>query len=398
MISLPIREIAAPLFALLLFVLGAAYFTTFSILYFKDAGSHVIGALQSSYYTGMFIASCLSDGLILRIGPLRTFALATLVAIGGVVLMGCCSHPLLWGVMRFFGGASIAVVYIIVESWLLSRGNSHNRGKILAIYMIATYVAQSLGQNFIEVVTDTLIIPFLVTILFMASSFLPVLRGSERQRQHVEKEDDATLTSTVPLSFGVNLQALLRLSPFGVAASFFSGMTLAAFYSFAPLFALEHDLSIALLMGATTWGAVAFQLPMGWLSDRIDRRLLLTLTSALMVAASLTIGLAYEWLPLLLTASFLFGGCAFTVYPQSIVVVVSEAPGRSLTAITAIQSVAYSVGSMMGPILVALFTTYWAATGLYAFIATASLLFTAAGILLLSLRLQTKRQISELAK
>jgi MFS family permease len=365
------KGLLMPLLALIIFVFGAGYFATFNTLYLKEIGAtdQVIGIMQSSFFAGMLVGSCFSDRLIVHLGHAGSFALACFLAAGAVLAMGCCSWMAVWLTLRFICGLAVAIVYVVIESWLLAAGHSDHRGRIIAFYMVALYAAQSSSQYLLELLQGQFTASFMLTGTLMMLSIIPLI-GRGRNLPHHQ--------STVPMR--INTAALFRMAPFGVLAGAFSGMLLAAVYSFAPLFAVEHGIPVSQLMSLTIWGGVLCQWPIGRLSDRMDRQLLLCGTCILMAVACLVILMSYEWASVVLLASLLLGGCAFTIYPQSIVIVVSEVKTISVTTITAIQAIAYSIGSMIGPLIVPLFTLYWGMLGLYIFMGSAATLFCLIGV------------------
>ena len=76
----------------------------------------------------------------------------------------------------------------------------------------------------------------------------------------------------------LNLSRLYRLSPMGTVGCFLSGLITAPFWVLGPVYAqrMGHDLvETTLFMSLVIAGGTAMQFPLGWLSDRVDRRTVL---------------------------------------------------------------------------------------------------------------------------
>jgi MFS family permease len=69
-----------------------------------------------------------------------------------------------------------------------------------------------------------------------------------------------------------------RAAPVAVVGCALSGLVAGAFYTLVPAWmqgeGIERD-RIALFMLVAVLGGLAFQIPIGWLSDRFDRRIVL---------------------------------------------------------------------------------------------------------------------------
>ena len=137
-----------PLSALIILTIGNALLTTFLSLELAFTGiSNIwIGSMTTAYYGGMVLGAFNLEKLILRVGHIRSYsAFASILAVISI-LHSFFMQIYFWLSLRFLGGIAIAGLYIVIESWILGNTTNKNRGKFLAIYMVALYVAQALGQ------------------------------------------------------------------------------------------------------------------------------------------------------------------------------------------------------------------------------------------------------------
>jgi MFS family permease len=121
----------------------------------------------------------------------------------------------------------------------------------------------------------------------------------------------------IPHTVRLKLRALVALSPMGTVGCFLSGMITSPFWVLGPVYAqrLGHDLaSTTLFMSLVVVGGTVMQWPLGWLSDRIDRRLVLigVFAAVALISGVLSATLGLQ-LHLWLALAAAFGGAAFCI-------------------------------------------------------------------------------------
>jgi MFS family permease len=118
----------------------------------------------------------------------------------------------------------------------------------------------------------------------------------------------------------INLMQLYRQSPFGVVAAVLCGITTSSFFALGPIWAQERGLGtteIALFMTCGTLGGFVTTWPLGWLSDRMDRRHVI-IGAAAMAASILLVLIHFVPLDvpvwLLFAYVAIFGGSVIPTY------------------------------------------------------------------------------------
>ena len=115
----------------------------------------------------------------------------------------------------------------------------------------------------------------------------------------------------------MTLQRLFQTSPLGAVGAFVLGGALSILFGMTAVFATDLGLAapqISLLVGVSYLGAVVMQYPIGWASDRMDRRLLIVLITGLS-ALAISIGLLLAGsFYALLALGFLIGSTASPLY------------------------------------------------------------------------------------
>lgn len=323
--------------------------------------TRVIGLVTASYSVGFIVATHLGERLINQAGHIRSFAAFCAIAASSILAYPLLISPWLWGIERAFYGFSMAGLYMVVESWLNCCTPSPYRGRILAVYAIVTYVGLGSGQFLLMAGEPGGFELFSLAAILSALSLVPItlLR---------------TLSPELVKFKALRLRELYAVSPLGVVGAGISGVINGSFLGMAPVFAQKMDFSqsaIALLMGFTIIGGFFLQWPVGRLSDRYNRRLVIA--GVALVASLCSGGITYvvgHGEHLVIALSVLWGGLAFTLYPLSAALANDFLePTEILGASAALLSI-YGIGMVLGPVLSAQLMAmigplglFWAITG-----------------------------------
>ena len=237
------------------------------------------GTMMSSYFVGFFIGATVVPKLVTKVGHIRVFAafasMASLSSLIHIVFV----DPYVWILARFLTGFSMIGIFIIVESWLNDRANNKTRGKVLSLYMLITYVGMALGNFLLNVSNPRYYEPFILISLLFSIALIPIL-----------------LTRRKPPKFkkntSIKIKELFKISPFGSISMFCTGFILAPIFSLLSVYAITMKLGIfetsLLLVGVMLAGAV-FQWPIGYISDKYDRRKIIIGSSVAGVIFSLLV-------------------------------------------------------------------------------------------------------------
>ncbi|MEX2318849.1 MAG: MFS transporter, partial [Bauldia sp.] len=105
-----------------------------------------IGVIGSAFYVG-FVAGCIgAPYLIQRAAHIRAFTAMVSVATAAMISLPLWVAFGPWFVFRVLLGASIAGLYMVIESWLNDSASNQNRGAIMGAYVMVNYAAIALGQ------------------------------------------------------------------------------------------------------------------------------------------------------------------------------------------------------------------------------------------------------------
>ncbi|MCF6790311.1 MFS transporter, partial [Corynebacterium parakroppenstedtii] len=133
-----------------------------------------IGALTTFYYAGMTLAAFKTEKFIFRVGHIRAYAaFASLLAVT-TMLHGIYINDIFWIILRLVDGLAIGGLYVVIESWILTSSNKENRGQILAVYMVALYLAQAGGQFLLNIGHIESFIPYAIATILASLSVIPL--------------------------------------------------------------------------------------------------------------------------------------------------------------------------------------------------------------------------------
>jgi len=357
-------QLGALIIATSLIQLSNGFFGTFISLRVAIENFGAPGLVLSSYFAGFTLGALRSGKIIERIGHIRAYA-----AFAGLVAAATCAMPLLvdsiaWVALRAFVGFGCAGIFVTTESWLNAKALPSERGRVFSIYMVGTFLALALGQLLIARADVRAATPFsaIVTLFAIALILVTTARAEPPQVSTVD-----------PLPYSV----LARTAPIAVVGSSLSGLVSGAFYSLVPAWMQARDIAqgkIALFMLATVLGGFAFQIPVGRLSDRFDRRKVLALLAlGFAITAAVMVHLPRSLPTILLPAIFL-GGFMSALYPVSVAHAHDRMPGDRVVAVSGQLILLSGIGSVLGPLIGARLQAFYEIDGVFYFMAVAVLL------------------------
>lgn len=303
-----------------------------------------IGLIGTAYFGG-FLLGCIFVVQIMRaVGHIRAFsAMAAIAAVGTLVLV-LFIDPLMWTAVRFISGFCFASLFTVVEAWLNSGVENRDRAQVLGIYRVIDISAVTGSQFLIPMIGVQGHEIFLVMAIMITLSVVPVSLGD---RSNPRPPDDVKL----------DLRRAWAISPLAAVGCIAVGLTNSAFRTMSPVYAEEIGLSvtdIATFMSVSIVGGAVVQYPLGYLSDRLDRRMVLLVTTALAMGAALAIVFfaGSDRLANFLLV-FVFGSFAMPLYPLSAAHANDRAQPNEFVMLNAALMLFYSFGAVVGPIAAA---------------------------------------------
>ncbi|HEY0107712.1 MAG TPA: MFS transporter [Rhizomicrobium sp.] len=315
-----------------------------------------IGLIGSSYYLG-FIAGCWGGpALIRRLAQQNSFGAVLLLAALATLVFSLRSSPQAWIAARASFGFAAAIVYTLIESWLNHLARNSNRGRVFGSYLLTKQLGSTLGQALLVALAVPTGWLFAVAALLFSVAWIPVRIAAP---------------ATPPLERRALPRPLhlWRSAPVGVAICALVGLANGAVWTLAPVYGVAHGFPrgwAGAFMGAFILGGAAIQYPVGWLSDRLDRRRLVAWASLCAAAAGLLLAtMAAPRAGLLLGATAFFGMAALPLYGLGVSIANDRIESGERVQTAAALLFLNSLASAAGPALAGLLTERFGIASLF---------------------------------
>ncbi len=315
----------------------------------------ITGVVMAAYFAGFIAGSLRCVQIIERAGHIRTFAALAAISSAASLAHILFDSPTAWAILRMIIGFCFAGLYMTIESWLNNDAGNANRGRVLSIYMMVNLLSLAAGQLFLLLPDPGGFLLFCIASMLISIGLVPI----------------ALTTSSAPPPRPANpvkLALLYQTSPLGLAGCFASGLALGTFWSMAPVFCRTLGLtaaSTATFMVATILGGVLLLWPIGHLSDKLDRRYVITFLCAASAISSLAIVLIGGATPILLFAcAAIWGSVTFPIYSLSIAHTNDFLKADDFLAVSGGLLLVYGSGAILGPLVAGLTMGYLGPAGL----------------------------------
>ncbi|MFM4962958.1 MFS transporter [Aeromonas bivalvium] len=364
------QGVVSPLMSLVIFILGHGLMSTLLTvrLSAEQVDAQAIGLVSGTYFAGLVLGSFVNARLIVRVGHIRAYAAYASLICTLILLHGLVVDPWVWAGLRLLGGFATGGLFVVLESWMLVSSTPRDRGKLMSLYMILLYGALAAGQLLLKVIDPMVLAPFALCAMAASLSVIPLALSRVAMPTMIQPQQ-------------VGFLELFRLTPAGMWSSLSSGLILGAIYGLLPLYFTDNGYGlerVANMMAVVILGGMCLQYPIGRVSDRLDRRLVIGLLSALLALVSLLMVILPAPQPdwLMTGLIFLFGGLAFSIYPLSLSHACDELKPDQVLGANQGLLLAYSLGAMVGPVLAPSAIQLFGPQGLFAYFCLCGALLT----------------------
>lgn len=311
-----------------------------------------IGAIGAAYFLGFMVASFVTAILIRRAGHIRVFAALSALAAISTLFMLLVRDPLAWSGARFILGFAFSGITTVIESWLNQMADNRDRGRVLSLYRVVDLGFVTAGQFLLPVFGPAGHEIFVVVAIIYCLGLVPVSLSA--------------LSSPPPPSVvGPRLGQIWLISPVACFGCLSIGLTNGAFRTIGPLYAQQVGLDVDQVVWFMSLGIVAgaiLQYPLGWLSDRTDRRRVLLLATTAAAGSSISLSGLDGGNPLLVFAgAALFGGFALPLYSLSTAHANDRCPAGMHVTMAVTLLLIYAVGAAAGSQISAAIVDAWGA-------------------------------------
>jgi len=329
-----------------------------------------LGFVMSAYFVGFLGGSRLSPQLVKQVGHVRVFAALGSLVSAAFILFPIWVNPWFWMVLRLIIGFCFSGIYVVAESWLNDRSDNSTRGQALSMYLIVQMAGMVSGQLFLNIADPGGYELFVLITVLVSISIAPMLLSSS----------PAPIYETAQ---PMTLRQLVIASPLGCFGMFMLGGVFATLFGMAAIFASGNGLDIrevSIFVTAIYAGGMLMQYPIGWFSDRLDRRLLIVIVAGACALSSLVAMSATNSLPMLITTAFLIGGTTNPLYSLLIAHTNDFLDTSQMASASGGLLFINGVGAMGGPVAVGYLMNVYGPPAYFGFILLLMALICAYGI------------------
>ncbi len=301
------------------------------------------GVMMSGYFIGIFIGSFLAPQLVKRVGHIRVFsALASLASVS-ILFHGLYIEPVAWMSMRIVTGICFAGFFVVTESWLNDRASNETRGKILSIYMAIVTLGMGGGQFLLNLARPEAIDLFILISVIISLGLIPILLTAK----------PAPVFET---SSSMSLIELYKASPLAVIGNGLTGMAHGIIFGLGAIYAsavLGDVKLISWFMACFMIGSLVTLWPIGYLSDRISRRLVMTAISVIsIICCILAVYINKDSIAFYLVIVIL-GGAAMPMYSICVAYANDRLEPHQIVGASGSLVMVSGIGLSTGPIIIA---------------------------------------------
>ncbi|AKS46256.1 Predicted arabinose efflux permease, MFS family [Octadecabacter temperatus] len=297
--------------------------------------------VMSAYFVGFLGGSRLAPEMIRRVGHVRVFA-----ALGSTISAVLILYPVLpevwaWTMGRIVIGFCFSGVYVTAESWLNNSATNETRGQSLSIYMLAQMSGIVLAQGILSVGDVSGYTLFIIPSVLVSLAFAPIL---------LSVVPTPSFETTRPMK----IKDLVQTSPLASVGMFLLGGVFAAQFGMTAVYGTQAGLSvgqISLLVSLIYIAALVAQYPIGWVSDRMDRRTLIIGLAALGGAGAVLAAMSGGDFYIILIGAAIVGGTSNPLYALYIAYANDFLEHEDMAAASAGFIFINGVGAISGPIL-----------------------------------------------
>ncbi|MBI1217426.1 MAG: MFS transporter [Rhodobacteraceae bacterium] len=300
-----------------------------------------MSVVMSAYFLGFLFGSRMTPDMIRRVGHVRVFAALGSLISAVLILYAVAPNWIAWSAERVVIGFSFSGVYITAESWLNNASTNENRGQALSLYLIMQMIGIIAAQALLNFGDPSGFVLFIIPSVLVSVAFTPIL---------LSISPAPAFDTTKALSF----RRLYDTSPLGCVAMFLLGGVFSAQFGMAAVWGSQVGLSvreISLFVAMIYVGGLVFQYPIGWMSDRMDRRHLILALAALGAVAMAVAVVFNPGFYVLLVIGMMAGGISNPLYSLLVAYVNDYLEGPDMAAASAGLIFINGLGAITGPLI-----------------------------------------------
>ncbi len=315
----------------------------------------IIGLNTAVFALAILVFASTVPKLMRRFGTVPVLWSAFAATIVSLILFRLSDSLIVWFIVRFSLGLGLTAVFVATEIWINLIAEENSRGRVLGIYATCLSGGVSLGLGILFWMGSTGWGPILMTSsLFAVAGLVLIPTRTLAPRAEAAEEKSGILP-------------FLKVAPTALLAALIFGAVEMGILNLLNIYGLRSGLTEAsgtMMLLVISLGSIVFQVPIGMLSDRMDRRLVLVGCAATGMAAAVLIPAAIHNPLALYAILFVMGGIILGMYAVGLTLVGERFRGGDLAAANAAFVTMYGLGALVGPSLGGIAMDIWDPNGL----------------------------------
>ena len=301
-----------------------------------------LSIIMSAYFVGFLFSSQTTPKLIRRVGHVRVFAALGSTISAVLIMYPVLVEPWAWTLGRVVIGFCFCGVYITAESWLNDASSNATRGKALSIYLMVQMAGIVAAQYIVSQGDVGGYALFIIPSILVSMAFAPILLSIRPTPQ---------FSQTKPMS----IRRLIQASPLGCMGMFLLGGVFSAQFGMSAVYGSQVGLSvgqISLFVSAIYVSALIAQYPIGWISDKIDRRILILWLAMIGGSGTLIAFFIPGQFTVILISAAILGGTSNPLYALLIAYTNDYLEREDMAAASGGLLFINGIGAIAGPLIV----------------------------------------------
>lgn len=302
--------------------------------------AHAIGLNSTAGGFAVLAGAGFVPALARRIGVKPLLLLALLVAGLSLLSFALTSDFWAWLAIRAVFSGALCILFVTSEYWINAIAPPRQRGFVMGFYATSLATGFAAGPLILGFAGTAGATPFMAAMVLFALAALPIVLWSG-------KAPEIKSTPSVPvLGFLISV-------PAATLAGLLHGAIEQASLGLLPVYALragESPETAALFVALFALGNILFQLPIGFVSDQMDRATLLLSLGGFGLCGAIALALAGPThLVLFCGLLVLWGGGVGSLYAVGLAHLGSRYRGPDLASANAAFIMLYALGMLGGP-------------------------------------------------
>ncbi len=321
------------------------------VLTVHGENSFFVGLIGTTMFTAFTVASFPIGAVTDRVGPKRVLVSGLAVYGSAIFLFAYIKVTWLFFAVRALEGVGAAAISVATETMIGLLSEPNERARRLSYYALSVGIGWAAGP-----LAGTLLFgisPHVPFIGCFALSVLAALLVASLIKKMPSKSRHADTTSRV-----LSVKILVPIS-----AGTFYGYLMSSLITLFPLY-LKREIGVpetamGAIITAVIIGTIGSQVPIGRAADRFGKRKTLLVCTVLLGGVFAILPLHTDWRFFLVTGA-MAGALAGSLYPIGLALIGDIVSKKRLGAANSTFSLAFGIGSLVGPSLSGLAMTHFA--------------------------------------